>query len=167
MKILIIEDDLTSARILSKTLEVIISGAVDITHCSNLGDGVEAIKAADGRFDLVLLDLKLPDSPDWEATYNAVAPHATKTPVIVITGNDDKEIAHQLLQKGIEDFITKGSTRHYADSLKETIEFALHRHKARKEMADTLEKDEQCIHWLTGGYSVAPARSGPLDKPEP
>jgi len=71
-----------------------------------------------------------------------------------MSGNEDREIARELIKNGAEDYIVKGGKKRHTDLLRETIEFAMARHKNVKDLASAAEQKEQCVHWLTGGYSV-------------
>ncbi|GEM_PF-1601228 len=154
MNILIVEDSKTEAHILSQTLHRIMEDKPSICHVSTLGEASALLEEHVGDFDLVFLDLKLSDSPDWEDTYDVVAPYTKKVPVIVMSGNDDGKVAREVMMNGAEDYIVKGGKKRNIELLKETIDFALCRHKAVRELADAAKQGEQCVHWLTGGYSV-------------
>ena len=58
------------------------------------------------NYDLVLLDIMLPDVEDLSAL-ETILKHAPNTPVIMITGGNDIEVAEQCLAKGAVDYITK------------------------------------------------------------
>lgn len=153
MNILIVEDSKAEAHILAQTLQRIMDDRPSIRHTATLKEATDALRDAKD-LDLVFLDLKLSDSPEWRQTYEAVAPFAVKVPIIVMSGNDDRAIAREVIKSGAEDFIVKGGKKRHVDMLRETIDFALCRHHAVRELADTAEREGQCIHWLTGGYSA-------------
>jgi PAS domain S-box-containing protein len=68
----------------------------------------EALAAARGdRFDLILLDLSLPDSTGVQ-TVSAVTGALPGMPVVVLTGNDDEELALAALGAGAQDYLVKG-----------------------------------------------------------
>lgn len=154
MNILIIEDSKTEAHILSQTLKRILDDKPTIRHTATLGEAAAILEEECTSLDLVFLDLKLSDSPDWQDTYDAVAPYANKVPVIVMSANDDFKIKREVIKNGAEDYIVKGGKKRHVDMLRETIEFAVSRHKKVRSLAETAEQDAQCIHWLTGGYTV-------------
>lgn len=153
MNVLIIEDSKVEAQIFAQALKKVIDEPVKIHHTATLNDGVTCLVDHDD-LDLVFLDLKLPDSTEWRDTYDAVAPYATKVPVIVVSGEDNKDIAREVLKNGAEDYIVKGGKKRHIDMLKETIDFALLRHQQVRELAAKAEQEELTIHWLSGGYSV-------------
>jgi len=61
------------------------------------------------EYDVVVLDLTLPDSSGLETYFQARAA-AEDTPIIILTGNDDEELAKQLVEHGADSYIMKGST---------------------------------------------------------
>jgi AmiR/NasT family two-component response regulator len=96
----------------------------------------------------------LPDSTDWRQTYDAVIPYAGHLPVIVMTSNKSPEVITELLKQGTQDYIVKGSKKHDTDMLKETVEFAMLRHKVVDKLSAKIAEKDQCMHWLSGGYSM-------------
>ncbi len=100
-KILIIDDDLNIIDLLTAFL-------------SEKGSNVFSAITAEGglalarkqEFDLILLDIMLPDGDGVE-----VLKHLQKmtilTPIIMITGGTNLEVAKQCLQIGAVDYITK------------------------------------------------------------
>lgn len=154
MKILIIEDSKAEAHILAQTLKRILDTRPSIRHVATLGEAAVVLEEEHASLDLVFLDLKLSDSPEWRDTYEAVAPYAKKVPIIVMSGHDDEAIKREVIIKGAEDYIVKGGKKRHVDMLKETIDFALCRHKAVRDLAEAVEQEAQCVHWLTGGYTL-------------
>lgn len=154
MNILIVEDSIVEATLLMKELEKIMEEPISVWHENTLVAGVDHLKAAKEKPDLVFLDLGLPDSDSWQKTYEAVSPFTGHLPVIVMTSNKNPDIVAELLQHGFQDFIVKGSHKQNADFLKETVKFALLRHKVVNHLSRAVEEKDQCVNWLSGGYSV-------------
>lgn len=95
-----------------------------------------------GEFDLVLLDLMLPDVEglDGLAAIKAVRPGV---PVVILTGRDDSALAVEALQAGAQDYLIKGQ----ADTLLlRTLTFACERNRVRLALdrmsAELKEKNE-------------------------
>ena len=79
---------------------------VDAVMASSLQQAREQL--AERRFEIVLLDLSLPDSKGLE-TFTAVRRLAAGTPVVVLTGTDDPELERRIRELGAADFLLKGA----------------------------------------------------------
>ncbi|MBI2082211.1 MAG: GGDEF domain-containing response regulator [Deltaproteobacteria bacterium] len=75
-------------------------------------------------YDLILLDLSLPDSKGFD-TFSGIKKTAPKTAIVVLTGLNDENIALQTLKEGAQDYIIKGNLNNQA--LKRTALFAIER----------------------------------------
>lgn len=154
MKILLIEDNKAEAHIFKHALEKIMDGTVDVCIRENFSGGIEFIDENWRDMLVAFVDLGLPDCDGWQEISQGLQPYAGKLPIIVVTGNDDRDIARELLKNGFEDYIVKGGHKRELATLRETVEFAICRHQATKRLSDNVDQDAQCIHWLSGGYSV-------------
>jgi PAS domain S-box-containing protein len=111
LKILLIEDNPGDARLITEALiesERINPGssAFDLTLSTRLSEGLEQLEK---EFDVVLLDLSLPDAFGLD-TLLRVKEKAPHTAVIVLTGNDDEAMAISAVQAGAQDYVLKGFT---------------------------------------------------------
>jgi len=120
-KILIVEDDKKLARVLSKQLE---KNNYEVFHSANLADFLDVVVKK--KFDLILLDLGLPDSLGLE-TYEKVSKVASNIPVVVLTGLDDEEIAVGAVKKGAQDYLVKGEVDNR--TIMRSLEYAIERSK--------------------------------------
>ena len=101
MRILIVEDDLILADGLKSSLTQ--SGyAVDLMTSGLDADGVLAYQT----FDLVLLDLGLPTLSGFEVLKRLRA-RGNKTPVLILTANDDIDNRVKGLDLGADDYLSK------------------------------------------------------------
>jgi len=96
-----------------------------VIWASTLADGMAA--AAVSKPDVVLLDLSLPDSSGI-ATVEAMRARAPAVPIIVLTGQDDHQLAEAALQAGTQDYLAKGQL-FQQDALGRAIRHALVRQK--------------------------------------
>jgi len=83
-------------------------------------------------FDIVLVDLGLPDS-DGLDTLRQVRRAAGDTPVVVLTGRSDDELGPRAIEEGAEDFVTKGTE---ATALVRALRFAVTRARHRRAVLD-------------------------------
>jgi two-component system OmpR family response regulator len=104
MRLLIVEDDAPLASGLRRILEAE-GHAVDVT-----GRGEEAVSAAaHERFDLVILDIGLPQMDGYEVLrrFRAAGGSAGPTPVLVLTARDAVDDRVRGLDLGADDYMVK------------------------------------------------------------
>ncbi|HEY9712502.1 MAG TPA: response regulator transcription factor [Chroococcales cyanobacterium] len=100
-KILIIEDD----KALCATLESWLKFQHHTVECSyNGADGRSLLR--DFRFDIVILDLSLPDIQGTEILREFRAQHG-QTPILILTGKSDIKDKEAGLDMGADDYLTK------------------------------------------------------------
>jgi len=157
MDILLIEDNTTDVRLIEEFLKKISDFSYELESFSRLGDGLNRLKTKD--FDIILLDLKLPDS-DMESTIEKMLNLTSKFPIIVLTGFDDEEIALNSLKKGFQDYLVKGELN--ANILKRAILYGIERHKIEskkvKEKDIKIElddKDKMILNILQDNYKIS------------
>jgi diguanylate cyclase (GGDEF)-like protein/PAS domain S-box-containing protein len=119
--LLLIEDNPGDARLLREMLNDAGAHNTEMTHAESMG-AAEA-RLAERLFDIILLDLGLPDAQGLDAIRRtrAVAPRA---PLVVLTGLDDESLATRALQEGAQDYLIKGQidTRGLLRALRYAIE---------------------------------------------
>jgi serine phosphatase RsbU (regulator of sigma subunit) len=103
--ILLVEDNPGDARLLRETLREVPTAQFALTLVERLDQALQSL--AEKRFDVVLLDLSLPDSQGLE-TCARVHARAPQAPLVVLTGLDDETLAVQALQNGAQDYLVKG-----------------------------------------------------------
>jgi diguanylate cyclase (GGDEF)-like protein len=129
LRLLIVEDDLRSARSLRELLETSGDPLFAIRHVTTAAAACEAVR--DGDIDVVMLDLGLPDATDLQALIRLEAA-VHEIPVIVLTGRDDA-LASDALHFGAEDYLRKGAFDF--DSLIRSIRYAVERHRGVRDLA--------------------------------
>ncbi|MFZ3341995.1 MAG: hybrid sensor histidine kinase/response regulator [Terriglobales bacterium] len=73
---------------------------------------------------VVLLDLNLPDSQGAD-TFRKVLAKAPQVPVVILSGQDDEELARKALHQGVQDYLVKGDFSH--DELDRAMRHAVER----------------------------------------
>ena len=104
--ILAVEDNPVGLRVLRHALK---SRAVDVDTAT---DGAEAVRAAAARhYDLILMDLQMPQMDGLEATAAVRRlPGYDNVPILALTANYSDEIRQQCQQHGMQDFLSKPVT---------------------------------------------------------
>ena len=101
MRILLVEDDPTTSR----SIELMLTHANLNVYCTDLGeDGVDLAKLYD--YDLILLDLNLPDMSGHEVL-RQVRLARVDTPILILSGTDDTEAKIKGFGFGADDYLTK------------------------------------------------------------
>jgi len=103
MKILLVEDDSDDAEFLRLSLSQH-NGSVSVTRTSLLSEAVAALNAE--RFDVVLLDLNLPDGRGAECVAK-IQEAEDLVPIVVLSGHGDEDYAVEILNQGVQDYLVK------------------------------------------------------------
>jgi PAS domain S-box-containing protein len=122
--VIIIEDDNDSWLLLRSMLIQIGFKAPLLHHCASIAQ-LEKISFNDAA--LVLCDLTLPDSPS-DKTFETVCHAFPAAPIIVITGNDEMEMAVETIKKGAQDYLIKGEID--KRMLSKAIQYAIERKRS-------------------------------------
>jgi DNA-binding response OmpR family regulator len=101
VKALVIEDDAAVAKI-TRRLLMEDGFLADIAATGNEGQTLAFV----GEYDLIILDLGLPDLPGI-AIVQALRRAARATPILVLTGSADSETTVRALDAGADDYVTK------------------------------------------------------------
>lgn len=104
VRILLVEDNPGDADLVRDAFAQA-KADVDLVHVERLSHALEA--ASKGAFDLVLLDLSLPDA--FELTgVSSVRMKFPNLPVVVLTALDDERLAAKAVAEGAQDYLIKG-----------------------------------------------------------
>ena len=105
MRILLVEDEALQARMLKDWLSRETDPPFDVVVSHNAGEA--ELELISGRFDLIMLDLNLPDSQGLD-TLRRIQKVAHQTPFLILTGLDSDDLARSAIQQGAQDFLVKG-----------------------------------------------------------
>ena len=132
ISILVIEDSLQDFLILKEYITRIDSFQINIFHAVSMEDA--RISSVDQNFDLVFLDLFLPDSYGKETFIN-ISANFQDVPIVVLSGMIDKSLALSIVQMGAQDYIVKGE---FDETLIEkSITYSIERHKNQKRLEES------------------------------
>lgn len=101
LKVLVVDDSMDNLALIRKVL-VLAGARVDIA--SNGKEGIE--KALHGNFDLILMDLQMPEMDGYEAN-RRLREAGYKKPIIALTAHAMKEEKLRTLRNGFDDHLTK------------------------------------------------------------
>lgn len=129
MQALLVEDSPADAMLFGAYLEDA-PFITQVHHAKRLSEAMEQV--AGRRFDLIVLDLGLPDASELEA-FHAIREAAPTSPVIVLTGLDDDVLAQQAVHDGAQDYLLKSELNE--DVLTRSARYAIERSRAQRELA--------------------------------
>ncbi len=127
--VLLIEDNPGDARLIREMLAEVDDVSFRLSHADRLSRGVELLGHKD--IDLVLLDLSLPDSHGIE-TFAKVYAHSPKVPIIVLSGNDDQQLALYAVKSGAQDYLVKGKIDR--ELLLKAMQYSIERKRYQEEL---------------------------------
>jgi two-component system, cell cycle sensor histidine kinase and response regulator CckA len=142
LKILLVEDNPGDVLLLQETLAEITHFSVELIYVERLAQALHHLKS--GPFDVVLLDLLLPDSEGLE-TFLQIYDQIPLIPIVVLTGIADETLALHAMQAGAQDYLVKGKASSSSDLLMRSIRYAIE----RKRNETTLYQREQEFRTLT------------------
>jgi len=125
IKVLLVEDNPGDVFLLQEFLKEVTTVVVDLMPVERLSEALNYL--ANEIFDVILLDLSLPDSRGLE-TFVSAHHQAKATPIIVLTGLNDETLAIRAMQEGAQDYLVKGQVT--GDLLVRSMRYAIERQRA-------------------------------------
>lgn len=129
---LLVEDNLADATLLMKLLCGTEAESWQVTHVMRLKPAIEHLHKS--KFDVILLDLSLPDSQgiDTITQVQTAFPHL---PIVVLTGLQDASFARQAVAQGAQDYLVKGQVS--AELLLKSVSYAIERAQIVKRLQES------------------------------
>jgi signal transduction histidine kinase len=136
-RVLLIEDNPSDAQLVCSALvdlrdKDLFGPIFTITSATRLSEA--SARLAHEDFDIILLDLSLPDSEDLEDTFNRIYRVGPGIPIIVMTGLGDELLGLKMVRDGAQDYLVKSKIERYL--LVKAIRYALERHSAETAQAE-------------------------------
>ncbi|NWG34352.1 MAG: response regulator [Chloroflexi bacterium] len=99
-KIIVIDDDTAVTDLLSVLLK---SHGFEVRATNNSTEGLNLIR--EEKFDLVILDLMMPEMDGWEICKEVRS--FSQVPIIVLSALNDPSMVASVLDAGADDYLTK------------------------------------------------------------
>lgn len=135
LRILVVEDDIIDR----KQMERLLAGSSIVQYdlaCAGCLD--QALKLLDEqKFDILLLDLNLPDSFGLD-TLDAVERKHPDLPKVVVTSGDDEEVGLEAVARGAQDYLPKGKVNSRA--LARVIHYSMERKRSEQMLLESRGK---------------------------
>ena len=134
IRVLLVEDNPGDARLFTELVRDTGAGQWSLVQVDRLSRALDRLSRE--PFDVMLLDLSLPDAEGLETLIRAHRA-APKIPIVVLTGHDDEALAVRAVRAGAQDYLVKG--RLDGDLLVRSIRYASERGRA----IEALERREE------------------------
>jgi PAS domain S-box-containing protein len=131
--ILVIEDNMGDYVLVEEYLSDQFDHA-NLTHVSTFKEAVEEIRKPSSNYDVVLLDLTLPDK-NGEELIQATTEVAPNIPILVLTGFTDLKFSVKTLSMGISDYLLKDDLSPVL--LYKSISYAVERYAATQKIRES------------------------------
>jgi PAS domain S-box-containing protein len=135
LNILLVEDNPGDVRLLQEILRDASSVRCQITPAMSLAAAIQQLSLVEAAsFDVILLDLSLPDSQGLASFLN-LHRRAANIPIVVLTGSDDETLALTAMQQGAQDYLIKGQVD--SNLLLRSIRYAIERERTEAALRQT------------------------------
>ena len=146
IKVLLIEDNPADALLMKLSLGNDPLADFQVTVTDQLEQGLAELERA--NFDVLLLDLGLPDSQGL-GTFESAYAKFPNIPIIVLSGMTDEFLALQAVQSGAQDYLVKGEAGWNLGP--RAIRYAIERHQSQLAMRASEKRfrisDRKCAGW--------------------
>jgi PAS domain S-box-containing protein len=147
IRVLQVDDDEIDIRLAKRALaKSTQSVKFNVDSVSRLSDAIDRLKI--NQYDVVLLDLGLPDSNGIE-TVKSVCKVNPNIPIVVLTGLENEETGLEAIKNGASDYIVKGPAME--TSLVRTALYAIE----RKKVAEKLHESQQMLQLVMNSIPQA------------
>jgi len=121
MRVLLVEDDDDDAVFLKTCLRRQDSKAVELVRAATMANALSTLRGS--QFDVILLDLNLPDSTGQDSVHRIQGADPT-VPIVVLSGEGNEDFAVGILNRGVQDYLVKweGDGRTILRSIRYAIE---------------------------------------------
>ncbi len=129
-RVLLVEDDPDQAQLVQAILAKLGGASYDLVCADRFSAACEHLDK--GGFDVILLDLTLPDTQGLD-TFLQVQARAEGVPIVVLSAIDDEALAIRSVREGAQDYLVKGRVTN--QSLVQALRHAIERHRIQAEIA--------------------------------
>ncbi len=140
LRVLIVDDDPEDHILTEGTLRDARRARFEVDHAYTPDEALR--KMAEGNFDVCLLDYALGATDGVNLFIEATAA-GFQVPTILLSGHDDDEIADQVLEAGLADYLEKGNL--HGPSLERAILYAIERDAAKNLIVELNHRLEQRV----------------------
>lgn len=164
VNVLLVEDNLAEARLLQEILKGTVQSRFNLAHAKRLSEAMSLLAGCDPQpteslqldaapaFDIVLLDLTLPDSYGL-ASLDTLLQQVPNLPIVVLTNTNDDDLAVEAVRHGAQDYLVK---RHInQEILVRSLHYAIERKQAAAALREANEILELRVQERTAELKAA------------
>ena len=137
MRILLVDDDPDFLRIFQVSLRADKRILFEVETANTLASALKILQ--EKTFQLILLDLGLPDSRGL-ATFEKIVAAYPEIACVILSGTDDEALALEAVKKGAQDYVVKGEV--HGKMLARILSYAFERQHQKKQMEELNERLE-------------------------
>ncbi|MFN9196682.1 MAG: response regulator, partial [Planctomycetaceae bacterium] len=148
VELLLVEDNADDVVLIGEYLADSRQADFVLTSVERLGAAERLLQTR--SFDAILLDLQLPDVQGL-ATFERLLSGARGAPIVILSGNDDEDLALKAVHAGAQDYLVKSQVGTVI--LERTIRYSMERSRTRRalvERAEELARSEQRLREQAG-----------------
>lgn len=146
IQVLLVEDQPAEAKLVREYLDRDNDISFQVECAQKLSRALDRL--SQNTFDIVLLDLGLPDSVGY-CTFESVSEAIADTPLIVLTNMDDEELAVQAVREGAQDYLVKRQIN--AVLLQRAVRYAVERSRFERELRLSEERYALAVRGANDG----------------
>ncbi|WP_321506951.1 response regulator [uncultured Methanoregula sp.] len=149
IRVLVIEDNDGDARLIEEMLSESPFISFTLVRANSLSTGLPLLNAKD--FDVLLLDLGLPESQGLETLRRVIA-HEDSVPVVIITGLDNEMLGIRGVHEGAQDYLIKGQNTGFI--LRRSICHAIMRIQVRQALTESEARYRAMFSNMNDGVAI-------------
>ena len=136
LKVLLIEDNPGDVRLIREMFAKAKHPVFKVDSVDRLTDGLARV--SESQFDVVLLDLSLPDSNGLD-TFVTLHGASEELPIVILSGLNDETTAIECVNAGAQDYLIKGEVNRHL--LIRSLRYAVARGVLEKERSQLLARE--------------------------
>lgn len=148
IKILIVEDNVGDFMLVEEYLKEVYE-LLEIDHCWRISEAINYLN--NKIYDIVLLDLTLPDS-NGQLSVQEIVEQSKSAPVIVLTGYADKNFAIETMHLGVQDYLIKDEVN--ATILLKSISYSIERNNIQQQVLKNEKRFRSIVENSTDGFAL-------------
>ena len=148
LHVLLVEDDPVHAQAVSDALRTERSYQLQVSSTARLSDALEKLRQT--SFDVVVLDLNLPDSRGI-STFQQLCAVVPPIPIVVHSAINSEEVVGAVLREGAEDYVVKNVSER---PITTAVRYALERHRHRERLRTTESRYRSLVEGAAQGILI-------------